>query len=340
MKRLLSLVLALALLTALMGCGQTPADTTPTATPDVTTPTQTTPTQSTPVQSTPVQSTPAQTPPALPPSTEEAENPISYLTVSLGEDYSHIRSITVYLNDDGSTHVEYVGEVKKVADLDGWVLHSVTLALMATGLKACNGQEVWVSGDANGSLYVSFADGTYWGASYGGSVPAAFRQAYAVLDAYMAELTAPLPVYVPQPLLLSPVEDKYIEELMAIFRAGKVQDLDAFTVDSSLSHHTLGLSSGDSIRSSAYCAAMMMTTPYSLTLVTVKEGVDARDVCKDFEEHIDWTKWVCVLPSNAMIAVKGDLVLCLLGSDALYTQTAAGIETSGWTVYRTLRRPN
>ena len=54
---------------------------------------------------------------------------------------------------------------------------------------------------------------------------------------------------------------------------------------------------------------------------------------------MDWTKWVCVAPSDAMTAVKDNMVLCLMAADANYTQTAAGITAAGWTTVNTLTNP-
>ena len=69
-------------------------------------------------------------------------------------------------------------------------------------------------------------------------------------------------------------------------------------------------------------------------------GGDAEAVCEDFETTMDWRKWVCVVPSNAMIATKDNMVLCLMGSDQIYTLTAPSIEATGWNVYVTLGNPD
>ena len=37
-----------------------------------------------------------------------------YLTISIGEDYDNIKSVTAYFNEDGTLHIEYVGENIKV----------------------------------------------------------------------------------------------------------------------------------------------------------------------------------------------------------------------------------
>ena len=99
---------------------------------------------------------------------------------------------------------------------------------------------------------------------------------------------------------------------------------------------TLGLSTDTGIADAAQCAPMMMTTAYSLSVVTLEEGADAEAVCADFAANVDWQKWVCVMPTNALVAVKDNMVLCLVADGDLYTMTAAGIESAGWTVVETL----
>lgn len=51
-------------------------------------------------------------------------------------------------------------------------------------------------------------------------------------------------------------------------------------------------------------------------------------------------KWVCVIPSNALIAENGNMVLCLMGSDTMYSQTAEAIEAAGWSNIATFDNPD
>jgi len=85
---------------------------------------------------------------------------------------------------------------------------------------------------------------------------------------------------------------------------------------------------------------MMMTTAYSLVIVTLEDAANAETVCSNFESQLDWLKWVCVAPSDALIAQKDNMVLCLMAYDDLYVQTANGIEAAGWSTMKTLNNPN
>ena len=46
------------------------------------------------------------------------------------------------------------------------------------------------------------------------------------------------------------------------------------------------------------------------------------------------------MPTNALVAVKDNMVLCLVAADELYAMTASGIESTGWTVVETLENAN
>lgn len=315
MKRLLALLMAAMLLFALVGCTpeEDPAQTGGTdATEDVQ----------------------AGTLPIYP----ESGNPVTFFSLSLAEDSEIICSITVSANVDGSAHVEYVGDVKKVGDLDPNVFHGITAAFAESGLAALNGQDAYSDGEANGSMYVEFADGTCVTAGFGGEIPEGYRRGYAAMDEFFAQITAALPVYVPQPMIMGNVDPMLLEAVNTILAGSGIQNVDAFTISpvarDEYFAYTLGLSSDEGIASAVSLAPMMMTTAYSLVIVTLENAGDRQNVCVDFMQNLDWTKWVCVAPTNAMVAARDNMVLCLMAADELYNQTAAGVEAAGWTVMK------
>lgn len=322
MKKFTAFVSLLLAALMLCACGKTPAATVPTTEPAV--------------EETTV-------PPTLP-TFEEVENPLTFFSLSMGEDYENILSITVFMNEDGTAHVEYVGEVKKVGDLDANIFHGITAAFQESGLAKLDGQDVYTEGDANGSMYVEYADGGIAMAGFGGSIPAEYTQGYEVMDQFFAELTAVLPVYVPQPMVMGEVDEALLAESLEILNGSGIRELDAFTVmqipvDEYFAY-SAGLTSADGIASAVSVAPMMMTTAYSLVMVSLEEGVKSEDICADFEKNMDWTKWVCVASSSAMIATKGNLVLCLMTYEGLEEGTAVGIRQAGWTEVKTFTNPN
>lgn len=318
MKRLLSLLLAAVMLLSLAACTSAPAESTAPA---------------------------EETVPATTPTFEETDNPVTFLSVSLGENYENIRSITAYPEEDGTIHIEFISDVKKVCDMYANVIHGITAALEESGLAELNGQDVWAEGEANGSMYIELADGTCIAAGFGGEIPQAYTDGYAKLEAFFAMVTASVPEYVPQPLLMGAVDDTLYSELTAIVSASGIKDPDAYTISAvpmdEFFAYTLGLSSDEGITTAAQFVPMMMTTAYSLSIVQLDEvTTDPDAVCADFAANLDWQKWVCVAPGNALIAAKDNMVLCLMADGDLFAQTKTGIDAAGWTITETFKNPN
>ena len=268
---------------------------------------------------------------------------VTFFSMSLGENYENIKSITAFSNDDGTVHVEYVGDVKKVGEISADCWTTITAALAQTELAALSGQDAWGDGEANGSIYVDYADGTVLSVGFSGEIPASYTAGYAIMDACFADLTADLEVYVPQPMVMGEVDATLLAEMNAILTASGISALDMFAIGQVMKDeyfaYSVGLTSDAGIASAANCAPMMMTTAYSLVIVTLEDGIAAADIAADFEANLDWTKWVCVAPSDAMVATKDNMVLCLMAANENFTQTAAGITAAGWTTVNTLTNP-
>jgi len=300
---------------------------------------------------------PAQDPETIPATTEpkpqetvqatvpaEVENPVTFFSLSLGENYDSIASINAFPNEDGTVHVEYVGSEKKVGDFDAQIFQGISSAFQASGLADLTGQDVYEEGEANGSMYVEFADGTSAMVGFSGKIPEAYTQGYAAMDAYFQTLVADLPVYVAQPMVMGDVEPAILDTVMQIMNGTGIENLDGFSISQLAMDDTFafsaGLSSAEGITAAVNCAPMMMTTAYSLVIVTLEDASKAEAVAADFESNLDWRKWVCVAPSNALLAQKDNMVLCLMADSGLYNQTLTGLEAAGWTVTKTLENPD
>lgn len=260
---------------------------------------------------------------------------LSFFSVNLNLTGSDNRYMMAYPNDDGSVYVEYVGDVKKIGtNMDGKVLESVTAAVVRSGIAALNGQNIYLDGGAVASAYVEYTDGTVIGIGYSGEIPEEYLTVYNALDTAFQTLTAELEVYVPVPLVGDGVDEAALAELMAILEATQIRDLDMFQIADVTKDDTftlvMGLSSAEGIANGTSCSAMMMTTPYSMVIATLNDGMDVQTVRHDFLNNLDWQKWVCVMPTGALIAQKGNMVLCLMGADALFAQTVQAVTDCGW----------
>lgn len=260
---------------------------------------------------------------------------LSFFSVNLNLTGNDNRYMMAYPNDDGSVYVEYVGDVKKIGtNMDGKVLESVTAAVIRSGIADLNGQNIYLDGGAVGSAYVEYTDGTVIGIGYSGEIPEEYLTVYNALDMAFQTLTAELEVYVPVPLVGDGVDETALAELMAILEATQIRELDMFQIadvtKDDIFTLVMGLSSAEGIANGTSCSAMMMTTPYSMVIATLDDGMDVQTVRDDFLNNLDWQKWVCVMPTGALIAQKGNMVLCLMGADALFAQTVQAVTDCGW----------
>ena len=291
----------------------------------------------------PVETSAPATEAATLPTYGETENPVTYFSLSMGEDYENILRMDVFYNEDGSVHLEYVSAEKKVGEFDANIMHGIAAAFAESGLAALNGQDVYGEGEANASMYVEFADSTMVAVGYSGDIPEAFIQGYEKMDAFFGALTSHLPVYVPQPMVLGEVEEALLNPVLEIMNNSDIEQLDAYTVSQIAKDdnfaYAAGLSTAEGIAGAVSCAPMMMTSAYSLVIVKLEDTAMAESVCGDFENNLDWLKWVCVAPDQAMIAVKDDMVLCLMATEQVFGDTVTGIVAAGWTAVKTLERP-
>ncbi len=319
MKKTLSILSFVLALTVLCGCGSvTPKETTAPSQPLET----------------------VETEPPTVPVFEKQDNPVKYFSLSMGENYENIMRMDVYANENGTVHVDYVGEVRKAGDFDANIFHGITEAFRGSGLEALNGKDAYAEGEANGSMYVEFSDGTMVAAGFSGTLPQDYVKGYEAMDAFFRTLTAGLPVYVPQPMVIGEVDQTLLKETLDILQGSGMEALDTFTVTQIQSGFEAGLSSYDGILGGVSVAPMMITTAYSLVLVRLEDTKKAEAVCADFEKNIDWRKWVCVAPNSALIATKGDLALCLVTYEDPGTGTAQGILQAGWTEVKILTNPD
>ena len=269
-----------------------------------------------------------------------ADNPVIYFSMTLAENPDDLCYLVAY-EEQGQTYVEYLNRERKLGYFGGEFLHRLTEQVELAEVSQLNGLNEYVSGEAQASVYISYQDGTFISADASGSIPEELRQAYRQLDAWFADQTASMDPYVPAPVISGDIDAVLRDEMVEILNQSGIRELDLLAVsDIPLDDYfvfTAGLSSDEGILRGAQCSAMMMTTPYSFTVVRLQRGADAAVVAADFRESLDWHKWVCVMPTDALIARKGDMVLCLMGMDVMYELTAQSVRNCGWEILETLQ---
>ena len=326
MKKIIALLLAMLMLLSFAACGGTNNETTA---PDTTEETTEAATEET-TEGTTESGTAAQG--------------LDSISLTYGQNLDNIQMMNVYNNGDGTYSVDYMGQIRKVGSLDAAAMETIDQALQSSGLLELNGQSEYQEGEASGSYYVSYADGTMYSADFSGVVPEAFLTGFTAMDTCFQSITADIPEYVPEPMLVGEVAESDRAALDAILANMTLDMPDSYMISGVAKDEyfasTVGLSSDEGIASGVSFSAMMMTTAYALNIVTVEDGTSVDTVAEDFNTTLDWAKWVCVMPSNALIATKDNQVLCLMGSDDLYNQTVSAIEAAGWTTVQSLTNPD
>ena len=307
--KILSLVLALVLVFSLAACKKTAAE------------------ETKPTETQPVETKPAETEP------EVEVKPVTFFAMSYCPSVDELLSLTAF-DMDGFVSINYFGAETKMGEVEMSALEVIGKAVAEANLAAFDGKSEYADGEASASMYVEFADGTMISADFGGVIPANFITAYEAMDVCFQELAADIPVYVPEVAVMGEVNEEVLAEMQAIMNGSGIPNLDAFGISDvakdEFFNYTMGLTSDAGIVNGTSCAGMMMTTAYSLVIATVEDAANIQAVRDDFQNNVDWGKWVCVRPTDALVAQKGNMVLCLIAADELFTGTMAGIEAAGW----------
>lgn len=294
-------------------------------------------TESKPDQTQPVESTPVET--------EKTEYPgLIYFSLSIGESAEAFRYMDISLNEDGSIRADFSDTVRKVATLGAEYAQRIVQAFLSSGLPGLTGKDAYGEGEAGASMYVELSDGSMYTVGFTGEIPEAFRTGYGAMVQAMEEILADIPEYVPQPMVMGEMEQGLLDAFLEILNNSGVQALDGFTISPVAKDEYFGFSTGltnaTGVAAAGSCVPMMMTTAYSLVIVTLEDGADAQAICKDFENNLDWRKWVCVAPSDALIAQKENMLLCLMAADATFAGTYDGAAKAGWTELVHLTNPD
>ena len=320
MKRLFAMVLAMLMVMSLAACGE--------AVPEQTMPETTEATQ------------PATEETTTQPAQQMPEGTPNYFQLSISSEDGTYKSLSAYEDEAGKITVDYQGQIRKVTTMEPAVMDQIAAELAKTGLAALNGENIYEEGMASASMYVAYEDGSYLGAGYGGTIPQTFQEGYDAMDAWFQQLLADVEEYVPRPVVMGEVAPEPLAEFEAILEASGMEPLDMFAImdvpKDEFFASSLGLSGDEGIVNGTSCSPMMSATAYSCVIVTLEDAGKAADVQKDLAANVDWNRWVCVTANMALIAQKGNMVLCLVGSADLYQKTAAAIEQAGWTVLETL----
>lgn len=289
---------------------------------------------------------PTDAPTEAPTDAPVAEKEISFFMISINDANGPVQSLMAYPNEDGTAYLDILSDVIKRGNVDGAALAAISQAFDASGLSELESSPDDAYSVDGASINVIYTDDTSVNINLYGELPEAFNTGFAAVLAIFNEAAAELPEYVAQP-----IENGEIAESDRAALNGILENLelyapaDSFGITSVAKEDeyfasSLHLASDEGVASGLQFAPMMTSNAYALLIVTLEEGADAQAVAANFENGIDWLKWVCVQPEGAFIAVKDNQVLMVLGGGEFYDATVAATQTAGWTEYKTLSNPN
>lgn len=324
MKKMLCLLLSLLLILSFAACGETEKeDTAPVETTEETKPDK---------------------PETAPP--EQEITPLDSFFMEYKEaDWEESYYLQANNSGDGTALVEYKTALgRKQASMPDTVMENLAQLYEGAEMQKLNGVEVYEEGNAAASIYIVRGEEVCSYNYYSAEAPEEFKQLFDLLAGGFAELMKDVAEYVPTPQMGEGLNETHSAEMLELLNNSGITALDSLGImelakDEYFAQNA-GLSSADGIASGTSCTALMMTVPYSLVIVSVEEGADPRAVAADCAKNVDWLKWVCVQPSNGVVAVKDNMVLCLLGQDEMFFGTANALEEAGWTVTEDLKNPN
>ena len=87
-------------------------------------------------------------------------------------------------------------------------------------------------------------------------------------------------------------------------------------VDKDNFEYYFGIKKSANVKSAFVSEPMMGAIPFGISMVRVKEGVDASAIASQMKAGVDPRRWVCVTASYVEVAVKGDVILLVLDDDS------------------------
>ena len=87
-----------------------------------------------------------------------------------------------------------------------------------------------------------------------------------------------------------------------------------------------GLASGEELTDIAVYESMMGSQAFSLVMVRVAEGADAKEVAQEMTANIDTRKWICVGADEKLVAGYGDVVMLIMLDSQLGLQAQSYVD--------------
>lgn len=110
---------------------------------------------------------------------------------------------------------------------------------------------------------------------------------------------------------------------------GDPMEIDLADVDAA--NYYLGVSSTDSITRAVFSEPMIGSIPYSMCLVTAKEGADVEALKNEILEGVNYRKWMCVAAEKVLVTNCGSTIMMVMAQEEIVDDVynAFNIVTNG-----------
>lgn len=274
-------------------------------------------------------------------------NPVTSFAASYGETVDNV----IYLNvspteDESKVMIDYMsGNKQERGTVDASLLSTLASVYEKSELASLNEQSSYEEGDAMGTMYMDFADGSNFTCDFGGQIPAEFVSGFTSMREAIETAMENMEPYRAQVDFADDVNETAKTELNALFAHLSNQALEnnmATNVASDDENYAniTGLKKADGIANTTAVMNMMGTVPHSMTLFQLADGADAAAIQKELMDNANWRKWVCVSPNMALTATKGNNVLFAMTLTEISEELLPALEAEGWTVTATAENPD
>lgn len=263
----------------------------------------------------------------------EEENTVSYLMINYAPSDTEDYYILV-TNLRGETKAEISTDIHKVASIDSELLFEIEEEMVKAGIMDLEGLDTFEDGGAIASVYMEYTDGSQMMINFNGAIPDEFVAGYDHMVKYFTEMLKNAPDYVPEPKVDGEVDAQHLQLLKDILNKTGIKELDSFKISAVAKDENtaanLEMDSDEFVASASLCESKLIEVPYKLVVIKVSSQENIEAVRADLADGLNWNKWVIVTVDRALIAQKGDYVLCLMTFGDNYSASLQAITDCGW----------
>ncbi len=259
----------------------------------------------------------------------EADKPIHYFYLRLGPMDGSEKAISAADLTDGTCKVYVNGSERREGLYTDAVLDAVARVLAGFDLAPLDADVSSEDRSAAGCLSIVFTDGNRVSANFE-TIPDEAVTLYDALAPMFAKLAEDLPLYRRTPTVSEAVDPAILREaryLLYLLDPDCERTLHItrhfYPNDAGLSPDTEG------VAATATCS-VSDENPVFCSFARAEDPARLPAVCEDYKNHIAWDFSDKGTATDAVIATKGDLVICVVSKGEIFTAFRDILKEAGW----------